>query len=134
MPLDIALPASLDETIEYGTKTYRIDWDNGRIYGTVDGLEALAQHCKKMLLTPRFRFPIYDEDIGSEHASLIGADVPEEYIQSDIERMIYDALIDDDRVSDITNFTQEIIGQIRTVQFTVESIYGEMTMEVGINV
>lgn len=134
MALDIALPAALEENVEYGTKTYAIDWDKGRIYGTIDGLDALMQHCKKTLLTQRYKHMIYDDDIGSEHMSLVGADVPEDYIQSELERMIYDALIGDDRIIDIKDFSQDKSGQGRTLRFTVESIYGDTNMEVGVNV
>lgn len=134
MPLDIPLPAVLDEPAEYGTKTYRLDWENKRIIGTIDGLDALGQHCKKMLLTPRHMFPIYDDDIGSEHETLIGADVPEEYIESELPRMITDALIGDDRIVDIRDFVQEKRGDKRIVNFTIDSVYGEIEMEAGLSV
>jgi len=134
MPLDIPLPPVLDEPAEYETRTFRIDWENKRIIGTIDGLEALSQHCKKMLLTQRHKYLIYDDDIGSEHETLIGADVPEEYIESELPRMITDALIGDNRIVDIRDFVQEKHGDERIVTFTIDSVYGEIEMEAGLSV
>ena len=41
------------------SKTYRIDFQTGRISGTVDGRDAMVQAIRKILQTERFQYLIY---------------------------------------------------------------------------
>lgn len=52
MSLDIPIPFDTieDERIET-SRTYAVDWENGRIHGFVDGIEAVNQFIKKALIT-----------------------------------------------------------------------------------
>ena len=56
MALDIPIPIDgVEEESEITSRTYAIDWENGRIRGFVDEQEAVKQYMKKALLTPRFK-------------------------------------------------------------------------------
>lgn len=112
--------------------TYRINFGNGRLTGMVDGKDALKQFIVKALKTCRSHFRIYSDDFGCEIESLIGADVTEAFIQSEIPRMVREALMYDDRVNAVTNVTATRQGDAVFIMATVDSIYGEVTQEVTI--
>ena len=54
------------------SKTYRIDFQTGRISGTVDGRDAMVQAIRKILQTERFQYLIYSWNYGMEWSRLIG--------------------------------------------------------------
>jgi len=88
MPVFIPIPIEeLEEPVEQSSKTYRLDFENGRIFsaGSCDGLEAVNQFIKKAILTPRFRCLIYDNQYGSEiKQTIIADDVTNEYIEAEL--------------------------------------------------
>lgn len=86
------------------TKTYEIDFENGRIRGLIDGERALRQFVRKAIMTPRYRYLIYNADYGCEIDELIGADVTDEYLQTEIPRLIREALIYDERIENVDQF------------------------------
>ncbi|NYV68954.1 DUF2634 domain-containing protein [Bacillus sp. Gen3] len=112
--------------------TYRINFDQSRLGGMIDELDAIKQYVVKALLTHRAYFHIYSDDYGCELESLLGSDVTESFIQSELPRMVREAIIYDDRIVDVTNVTAERRGDAVFIVATVESIYGEVTQEVSI--
>ena len=81
-------------------KTYALD-----LSGTIDGRDAILQFVDKAVRTARYRFPIYDWDYGCEIEDLIGQDVSVALLESEIPRVIREALIYDDRIDDVGGFT-----------------------------
>ncbi|WP_391571919.1 DUF2634 domain-containing protein [Cohnella sp.] len=81
-------------------KTYALD-----LSGTIDGRDAILQFVDKAIRTARYRFPIYDWDYGCEIEDLIGQDVSVALLESEIPRVIREALIYDDRIDDVGGFT-----------------------------
>lgn len=112
-----------EETIE-PSKTYRLDFEKGRIGGFIDEEQAIRQFIRKALMTARFRFLIYDDQYGSELEYLIGSDVTDEFLQSEIPRAITDALIYDDRIVDVRDFEIERKKGDLYVTFLVETVDG----------
>lgn len=112
-----------EETIE-PSKTYRLDFEKGRIGGFIDEEQAIRQFIRKALMTARFRFLIYDDQYGSELEYLIGSDVTDEFLQSEIPRVITDALIYDDRIEDVRDFEIERKKGDLYVTFLVETVDG----------
>jgi phage baseplate assembly protein W len=113
-------------------KTYKIDFGKERIMGYADGIEAVKQAVEKILLTERFQYLIYDSDYGVELESLIGQ--PQGYVKADIKRRVTEALLQDDRIKDVTDFDIQFEGDIVNVSFTVISVYGNLSEDVSINV
>jgi phage baseplate assembly protein W len=101
------------------TRTYALDLDTGEIGGIIDGEDAIRQFIRKAVLTARFRFLIYDDEYGCELEDLIGQDVSFELLNSEIPRVITEALIYDDRVEDVTNFDIQREGDKLFIAFTV---------------
>lgn len=98
---------------------------DGRIGGKIDGNEAIRQFIAKAIKTARNRFLIYDDQYGCELEDLIGASVTRELLEEEIPRVIYEAIIDDDRIRDVINFVVTNEGDKVFVSFTVVLVNGE---------
>lgn len=90
---------------EITSRTYRLDFNNHRISGFVDGFEAAVQAAIKVFLTERYAYPIYSSQYGIEIQKYIAKDY--DYILSDLPRSIRDSLSVDDRIKDVRNFSFE---------------------------
>lgn len=115
------------EEATYSTRTYKIDIDNYRIKGYTDDLDALVQAIYLILNTERYAFIIYSWDYGVELVDLFGQPMP--YVMSEVERRISDALLQDDRITEVSNFEFEQNGTQLRVTFDVISIYGTIQAE-----
>lgn len=112
-----------DEVIQT-SYTYAVDWDNGRIIGKVDELEAVAQHIHKALITMREEYLIYDSDYGSDIVStLLIPNVTREYIEAELPSLIEEA-ITDERIIRIGDIEVLFEGDGAFIVFDVETIYG----------
>ena len=104
--------------------TYYIDFDRNRIIGTVDDIEAVKQAIYLILQTERYESLIYNFYYGTEFDSLIGKS--RELIISELERRIREALLEDDRIIRVTDFTIEFTSDKAIVEFTVNTIFGDI--------
>ncbi|SHE62434.1 DUF2634 domain-containing protein [Clostridium fallax] len=109
------------------SKTYKIDFDSGKVVGFCDKLDALKQSIYLILNTERFEYLIYSSNYGSELKGLIGKD--RDIAESEYKRRIREALIQDDRVSNVDNFIFEYNKDSMLVKFTVFSFYGDFDIE-----
>lgn len=137
----------------YASKTYRIlftgtiNRDNGhnlgitmlintvdadRLSGYVDGLEAVAQTVYITLSTERYKFIIYSWDHGIELVDLFGKPIP--YVISELPRRIKDALIQDDRITDVVDFKFEKNGKRLHTSFTVLTDIGKISTALEMDV
>lgn len=119
--------SEIEDTVQ-SSKTYRIDSFNGRITRKIDELEAIKQAVFKILQTERFENVIYDASYGVELVGLIGK--PKEFVKSDIERIIKEALSVDERILGIENFN--IVDDVKEnlkIEFKVNSIYGDIKLK-----
>lgn len=128
------IPANSDllvEDFEYITqpsKTYRLNTENNTISGGyIDGLEALKQAVYKILNTERFDYIIYSWNYGVEIKNLIGEHVS--FVIPELERVIKEALMQDDRIEDVTDFEFSVSKNTVTVKFKVISIEGVANIE-----
>lgn len=110
------------------SKTYRLDLANKRIYKTVDGIKAIEQAIYKILQTERAAYLIYSLAYGSELERYIGKEF--EYVSSDIQRAIEDALLADERVLGISDFNvEQMLHDSLSVTFKAKTVYGEVSIE-----
>lgn len=131
-PVDIIAEEIAEESAEQPLKTYAIDFDNGVLGGTVDGIEAIKQFVVKAIKTARFRFAIYDDDYGSEIEDLIGSDASTDLLETEIPRVIEEALLFDDRITDVYDFELTREGDRLYVSFALEINEETIPMEVTI--
>lgn len=120
------------EEMELPSLTWKLDTVKDRIVGRLDGLEAVKQAAYKILLTPRFQHLIYTVNYGSELEQLIGTNPI--FVQSEINRMIGEALTQDNRISSIQNLQTAAKGDGLSVKFTVISSYGSFDMSQEVKV
>ena len=114
------------------SKTYKLDLDKKRITGYIDREEAIKQYVQKLLMTERVTYSVYgtEEGInyGVELQRFIGQNIS--FIKSDIERTISEALLQDERILQVTDF---VIGELNRdmldVSFTVSTVFG--TVEIN---
>ncbi|MBG9944698.1 DUF2634 domain-containing protein [Brevibacillus formosus] len=114
------------EAQEQPSLTWKLDLANKRITQMVDGLEAVKQAVFIILETQRFQYLIYSFDFGSELEGLIGKSPL--FVQSEIRRLIKEALLQDDRITDVQNVRFQSQGDSMLVEFTVVSVFGDFTM------
>lgn len=112
------------------SKTYLINFGKESIQGNIDGLEAVKQAIYMILSTERGAYSIYDLNYGVDLEKYIGR--PFDYIEGDAGREIRDALLNDDRILDVKNFTYDKDGENILITFDVSTIYGELSQEVFI--
>ncbi|GAA4865052.1 DUF2634 domain-containing protein [Paenibacillus vulneris] len=118
------------QTVRQPGRTYRIDPGLKRILGMVDGLEAVKQAALKILATERFEHIIYSGNYGSEFSNIPGRSPS--FVQTELNRRIREALLQDDRIKDIQHFEVEINGDDITASFTVVSLYGSVALTKGV--
>ncbi len=109
------------------SRTWIIDRNTMQVGFMDEGLEAVRQSVEIALNVERFRWQIYNTNFGNELEELIGDDA--DYIQSELPRMVDDALSVDDRVIDTTDYVFSVNGDSMTVSFTVNTVYGQLTEE-----
>lgn len=136
MGLDIPINIAAIETstLAVPTKTPRIDFECGRFVGYCDGLEAIEQYIKVTLLTPRFRFLIYDNQYGSETEGLIENNFDDDLFQSEAKRCVKEAL-SDERITEVYDFDFTTYKDDKIIRFSVDTVFGALhEMEVEVNV
>lgn len=109
------------------TKTFKIDFDNKRIYNKIDGIEAVKQAITLHTNTERYETPIFDESYGIEMNDLIGSHPNRAKLEA--EYRIKDCLSIDKRVQDLTDFEIEIEGQEMKISYTVHTTEGTFETE-----
>ena len=119
----------LEESIIY--RTYRMDFQNKRIIGMVDGMEAAGQNMFKALQTRRYAYEIYDDQYGSDVMNKIGnADLSPDYLESDIPEMISDAFQNMEEILEIADLQFEILDADSIyASFTAATIFGSTMIE-----
>ena len=110
-----------------------IKTEEDRIVGFVDNLEAIKQSIYHILSIERYAYLIYDDNYGVEFEQYIGKDF--DYINATIENTLQEALLYDLRILDVSvdNIEQIDINKV-AINFTVDTIYGNLVMEVSIDV
>lgn len=115
------------EVVNQPSLTYKLDFERKRISGKIDNEEAIIQLVMKILYTERYAYVIYSSQYGVELDRLIGKDY--DFVVSDLERTITEALLADDRILSITDFVAEQTAIDRmTATFTVNSVVGSVNI------
>lgn len=114
-----------DNTQEKACKTFKIS--DGKILGMIDGKEALKQAVNLILRTERFEHSIFSPDYGVEFARQFS--VNPELFEAKLKLRTEEALLCDERIISVNNFSASIINGVATISFSLETIYGETEIE-----
>ena len=131
IPNITVLTEKITET-NYPNRTYRINFDTNHISGYVDGLEAVKQAVYLILSTERYEYIIYSWDYGIELIDLFGKPIP--YVMSELPRRIKEALLVDNRITDVVDFEFERKGTQLKTTFTVVTDVGNISTELEVEV
>lgn len=113
------------------SKTYKVGFDyegmtnfNGYRYD----LDAMRQAIYKIIHTERYQFLIYSWNYGIELEDLFGKPVP--YIYAELPRRIKEALLADDRITDVDNFqlSHDKKGNV-LCKFDAKTVYGTVSAQ-----
>lgn len=129
------LPESLDisggVTFEkQPSLTWFINKDTNRIQGTVEDFAAVRQAVEIILNTERFRWQIYKPYSGMQWDGLIGQDPG--YVALELKRRVTEALMVDDRITGVSDFSYSADGDELTASLTVNTVYGEIQTSVEV--
>ena len=118
---------------EQPSLTYKMDLNGDSVRGFVDEQEAMKQAIFRILNTERYQYIIYPWYYGIETIDLYGE--PVTYVCPELERRITEALLIDTRIISVTDFEfdLEVKGVVHTM-FTVNTIYGEIKADKGVNI
>lgn len=127
------IPTDIEVTYYSSKDVQMVNANSDRIVGYADGLEAVKQSIFHILNVERYAYIIYNNNYGVELEQYIGADI--NYIEATIENTLkealtYDLRIKDVKVQSVTQITHDIV----LVNFICYTIYGDLVMEVNINV
>ena len=107
------------------TRTYRLDFSGKHSSGMLDGREAMKQAIYLILNTERYRYEIYSWNYGVELEGLIG-DQNSDTLQVNIKNAITDALMQDDRITEVSDFEFKRERECLSVIFNVATTEGDI--------
>lgn len=108
---EVQTEKSSTEEITFG-RSWRFDFDVGdfvmtptRKVAAADETAAWVMWCQKAIRTPRYRHLIYSREHGEEFDDLIGKGYSRAVQESEIKRMVTEALMVDPRTAGVGDFT-----------------------------
>lgn len=115
-------------------KTYYIDKEKKIVQGTVeDYLKTVEQSVYLILQTERYDYIMYSHKYGIELKDLYGRE--ENYVVPMLMLRVPEALLQDERIESVEDFSYTVNGGKFLINFTVKTKYGDLKMEgVEINV
>ena len=113
------------------SRTWYINKEKNRIEGECDGWQSVRQAVEIILNVERFRWQIYKPYSGMQWDGLIGQDTG--YVATELQRRVTEALLMDDRVRGISNYTYSVEGDALKASFTVNTVYGDEQTSVEVN-
>ena len=111
-------------------REYGINFQTGQITGKiVEGLEAIKVWIWLCMHTERFRHAIYSADYGTSLEQYIGHMLSEEYINTDCESEISDALLINEYIESIEDFEVVRNSDSLNISFRVVTKFGSIEVD-----
>lgn len=110
------------------TRTYALRLDGYPSAGKLDGVEAMKQAIFLILQIERFQYAIYSWNYGTQLNALLGQTMTP-YLQAKVAKAIEDALMADDRVLSVEQFSFAKGKRSLLVKFTVTTTEGDVESE-----
>jgi hypothetical protein len=99
----------------------------------VEGLEAVKIWAYKALSTERFKHEVYSWDYGSEINSLIGSGYSRAAVESEVPRLIWEALQSNPYIISTNDLNINFDGDSLSIELTIETIFGDMEVITSAN-
>lgn len=120
------------EVVQQPSKTYKDD--GKKIIGKITGIEAVTQTVRHILNKERYAYVIYTDNYGMELEKYQSQSF--EYLQAQIQKDLYSALTQDDRVYDVkvTNINRINIDSAEVIfdVYSTEGILQEERMTINV--
>ena len=111
-------------------REYGIDFATGQLTGKiVEGLEAIKVWIWLCMHTERFRHAIYSADYGTSLEQYIGHMLSEEYLNTDCESEITDALLINEYIESIEDFEAVRNSDSLNISFRVVTKFGSIEVD-----
>ena len=127
---ELNLINQLDEQMP--SYTYNINRNTNRISAYIDDKDAIIQSIYLILQTERYESMIYNWYYGVEFDGLIGKN--KDYVTSELQRVIREALTEDDRILEVSDFEITYTEDSALIVFLVETNIGDITIEWEVNI
>lgn len=127
---ELNLINQLDEQMP--SYTYNINRNTNRISGYIDDKDAIIQAIYLILQTERYESMIYNWYYGVEFDGLIGKN--KDYVTSELQRVIREALTEDDRIIEVSDFNITYTDDSALIVFLVQTNIGDITIEWEVNI
>lgn len=122
-----------EEEEEYYPREYDVNFATGKLTGKIaEGARALAVWAYFAIRTQRYKYFQYSWDYGCEICDLIGKTYSDEYVYSEVNRMLTDCLEVNAYISGIDNLQIERSAERLNIQFTLLTDYGEEEIETDV--
>lgn len=119
-----------DGQVVKAPREYGIDFNTGQLTGKiVEGLEAIKVWIWLCMHTERFRHAIYSADYGTSLEQYIGHMLSEEYINTDCESEISDALLINEYIESIEDFEAVRNSDSLNISFRVVTKFGSIEVD-----
>ncbi len=119
------------EYSSYPSTEWIVDFETGENRPPQTSIDAVSQDLKFAISVERYKWPIMGSNYGITLDDLVGTDY--NYIRSEAERRIRDALSIDDRVLSIEKFNFETSGSDSLIiSFVVKTTFGDIPLETSI--
>lgn len=133
-PFDDAeeFPLAEEEEDEiYVIRDWEIDFDTLTMTGKiVEGLDAIEMWVHLALRTHRYDWMIFSWDYGEEYTDLIGYSYSQEYLESEVERLITDCVTEHPYITGIQDLVVSVERDKLHVNFTLLTDLGEVEIDV----
>lgn len=111
-------------------REYGIDFNTGQLTGKiVEGLEAIKVWIWLCMHTERFRHAIYSSDYGTALDQYFGHVLSDEYINTDCESEISDALLINEFIESIEDFEAVRNSDTLNIKFKVVTKFGSLEVD-----
>lgn len=124
--------ASEVDTIQIPSGSWLLTNDLTLAGSQVEGIEDVKQAVYFMLSTEKDKFLIYDWEYGIETLDLIGQ--PTDFVMAELQVRIKDALMWDERITDVTDFEFSLNRHTLHVLFTVHTEIDEFEADTEVEV
>lgn len=107
-------------------KEYEVDFEAGKLTGkAISGLDAVLQWARIVLSTDRYFYTQYTWNHGFEGNTLIGKGNNTDYIESELKRMIQEALSVNEDITAVEINDMNITDEKLSAKIKISTVFGE---------
>ena len=119
-----------EEEEEYYPREFDIDFTTGKLTGKIaEGARAIAVWAYLAIKIVRYKYIQYSWEYGNEMVNLIGGTYSDEYVKSEVNRMLTECLEVNQYVNGIENLEIEKVDETLHIKFTLLTDYGSEEVE-----